>query len=547
VQRKLDLADIQGNIVRPYGRFGFPITRHLFFNIGNPAAGRKFVETLRHRVTGSQRWRGVDADADPDAPPRPRVTLNVGFSWLGLVALDLPTSTLGNMPVEFIDGMSKRCVILGDIGPSAAEHWDPIWHDAGKMNDKGVHVWVSLNAPAQPDGSPVPELDAQTAWLEQIARQADGVTLLSGHKGPNPAWQDSSAMMARLPDGTMLPTATEHFGFTDGISDPTFAGQYEPKDEADAVIGGGKFAPDSTSWAPLATGEFILGHVNEAQELPPTAPPWSFMRNGTFMVYRKLHENVGSFRSYIDQQAEQFQRLGGASSLEAARETLKAKMVGRWTNGIPLTIAPTYADALAIAAQWADIPAIQVKRSHQRTAAEAARLTAYGILLTNFHYADDEQGARCPVSAHTRRANPRDALDPYFGTPNAKPGSALSNRRRIMRRGAPYGDSSQGDDASEHGVIFMAICGSLFRQFEFVQQQWMQYGAAFNVGNDTDPLIGHHPKGAKFVIAADPDTSEIPFICPNLPQFVETRGGEYFFLPSLTALREIAQGSVDPT
>jgi Dyp-type peroxidase family len=540
VKRKLDLADIQGNIVRPYGRFGFPITRHLFFNIGNPASGRSFVEQLRHQVTGSERWRGVDAGSDPNAPPRPLVAINVGFSFLGLYALALPTATLGNMPVEFIDGMAKRWSILGDLGSSAPSEWDPIWRE------KEIHVWVSLNAAAQPDGGPIAALTEQTAWLEKIAADSGGVTLLTGHKGPDPRWQDASAIMCRAADGTMVPTPKEHFGFTDGIADPAFDGQYEPAEEADEVIGGGKFSPDDKNWASLATGEFILGHANEAQELPPTAPPWSLMRNGTFMALRKLHQNVASFRSYIDRQAEAFHGLGTTPSIEAARETLMAKMVGRWTSGIPLAIAATYTEAQAIEAEWSDIPAI-LRKGPNRTQAEAARQLAYEQLITNFRYLGDEHGSGCPVAAHIRRANPRDALDPTYGTPDVKPGSALSNRRRILRRGAPYGDSSQGDDASEHGVIFMAICGSLFRQFEFVQQQWMQYGASFNVGNDTDPLIGNHTTGAKFVIPVDPKSNDVPFICSNIPQFVETRGGEYFFLPSLTALRQIAQGSVDPT
>jgi hypothetical protein len=80
VQRKLDLADIQGNIVRPYGRYGFPITRHMLFNIGNAAAGRNFINKLRGQVTTSERWRGVDDNAGKDAPPRPLVCINVGFS-----------------------------------------------------------------------------------------------------------------------------------------------------------------------------------------------------------------------------------------------------------------------------------------------------------------------------------------------------------------------------------------------------------------------------------------------------------------------------------
>ena len=120
-------------------------------------------------------------------------------------------------------------------------------------------------------------------------------------------------------------------------------------------------------------------------------------------------------------------------------------------------------------------------------------------------------------------------------------GSALINRRRILRRGLPYGET-EGDD---HGIIFLAICSSLFRQFEFVQQQWIQYGLDFNAGSDTCPIVGNHDADAKLVIAAEPGGR--PFICDRMPQFVEPRGGDYFFIPSMTALRMIGMGIVDPT
>jgi deferrochelatase/peroxidase EfeB len=127
-------------------------------------------------------------------------------------------------------------------------------------------------------------------------------------------------------------------------------------------------------------------------------------------------------------------------------------------------------------------------------------------------------------------------------------GSIMNNRRRILRRGLPYGEAKDGgDDGDEHGIVLMALCASLFRQFEFVQQQWLQYGLDFNAGNDTCPITGAHGEGAKFVIPADPASGKPPFIMADLPQFVETRGGDYFFMPSMTALRMIAQGLVDPT
>jgi Dyp-type peroxidase family len=539
--RGLDLADIQGNILRPYGRFGFPFTRHMFFNIGNAADGRCFIERLRGQVTTAERWRGVDDPPHSNAPERPVVTMNIGFTFHGLLALGLPTRTLAGFPEEFIDGMAARGEILGDTGVSAPACWDDIWRTALALPGKRVHVWVSLSAQGNSDGTPVAELTRTTDWVKTA--MPAGVTLLSGHKGPNPEYQDSAAIMAPLPDGTCTPTASEHFGFTDGIGDPVFAGQYEPAEMTVNVIGSGKLLPGAQGWAPLATGEFILGHASEAQELPPAPQPWLFTRNGTFMAYRKLHENVGAFKTYIAAQAA---GLPNMSSPEAGAETLMAKMVGRWTSGLPLAVAPSFDEAQKLAAQWADIPEILRLASSARTQTQKARLVAYEALITNFTYTGDSEGGKCPVGAHIRRANPRDALDPLFGTSTTTPGSALTNRRRILRRGMPYGTTA-ADDESEHGVIFMALCGSLFRQFEFIQQQWIQYGSSFGLGNDTDPLVGRQAASAKFVIPADLSKPGVPHFCANLPQFVETRGGEYFFLPSLTALREIAEGSVDPT
>ena len=147
-----------------------------------------------------------------------------------------------------------------------------------------------------------------------------------------------------------------------------------------------------------------------------------------------------------------------------------------------------------------------------------------------------------------RRVNPRDMLGPTAGS-----GSALANRRRILRRGLPYGrvDPANPTDDGEHGIVFLAICSSLFRQFEFVQQQWVQYGLDFNVDSDTCPIVGNHGQSgqapANYVIPVDPNGSATPFVCAGVPQFVEPRGGEYFFVPSMTALRMIGMGIVDPT
>ena len=145
------------------------------------------------------------------------------------------------------------------------------------------------------------------------------------------------------------------------------------------------------------------------------------------------------------------------------------------------------------------------------------------------------------MGAHIRRAHPRDA----FGFQGR-----LINRRRITRRGLPYGPFAAEDqpvsDSDERGVIFMALNASISRQFEFVQQQWIQYGNDSHLGDDKDALMGNHGGKGRFMIAGDITPANPPFLCSNLPDFVELRGGDYFFLPSITALGMIALGLVDP-
>jgi hypothetical protein len=224
--RALDLPDIQGDIVLPYGRFGFPISRHLFFNIGNAAAGRRFIEQIRRAVTTAERWRDIDDDSNLQAPSRPLVAINIGVSFLGLLALRLPTRTLGLMPEEFIDGMAKRSSVLGDLESSSPDKWDPIWVAARESRDHQIHIWVSLNAQAKSDGAPVDALAERTEWLQTIALASDGVNLLRGHRGDDAAYQDSAALMRELAPGRRAPTSKEHFGFVNGVGDPVFAGQY---------------------------------------------------------------------------------------------------------------------------------------------------------------------------------------------------------------------------------------------------------------------------------------------------------------------------------
>jgi Dyp-type peroxidase family len=458
---KLDSTDVQGFALRGYN---FPLARFLFLRIPNARNGREFIARLVQHVATGELWD----------EGKPHTTVNVAFTYAGLAALDLPQASLQTFPVEFVEGMKARAGILGDTGKSAPDRWDDVWRQ------NPLHAWLGVYAQS------APELEDKCGEIRALAEATDGAEMIGS--------QEAAALVI---DGKI--SRKEHFGYTDGFGNPDYQGV-----DRDTQPGQGKLAPDGKSWVPLATGELLLGYADEAGELPAAPVPHLLARNGTFMVYRKLHQNVAAFRTYMREKGELYP--GG-------EKQLKAKFVGRWPDGTPLELSPNHEDPVVVADKNKNV---------------------------NFTYANDLDGARCPFGAHIRRANPRDA----FGF-----SGRLVNRRRIARRGMTYGayapDSEPVDDA-DRGVIFMALNASIFRQFEFVQQQWIEYGNDARQGNDKDALLGNHEGAGKFMIQGTEDVANSPFLCGRLPNFVELRGGDYFFIPSITALRMIGAGAVDP-
>lgn len=458
---KLNETDIQGFVLRGYN---LPVARYVFLHFKDAASARSLIGRLLHQITTGQRWENG----------KPQSTLNMAFTFRGLAALELPLATLLSFPVEFQQGMKVRAAILGDTGANSPERWDEVWHE-----DR-VHVWLGIN------GQTVEAIEERCAALGAVFSEVGGIIEM-GH-------QDAAAI--KVDD---KPTTKEHFGYTDGFGNPDFLGV--PRS---TQPGQGKLTEDG-SWAPLATGELLLGYADEAGELPLAPIPHILAWNGTFMVYRKLHQNVGTFRRYLDEQAA---RYGGG------KEKLAAKFIGRWRDGTPLELSPERPDAAI---------ANDPKRN------------------VNFTYGADAEGTRCPIGAHVRRVHPRDA----FGF-----NGRLINRRRITRRGLTYGRAVGEDEAAldteERGIIFMALNANLSRQFEFIQQQWVEYGNDAKQGNDKDPLMGNHGGHGKFVVQGDMSAANPPYICSHLPSFVELRGGDYFFVPSITGLGMLAMGLVDP-
>lgn len=520
--KQLDLLDIQGNVIRAYGRFGYPVARYVMINFRRSSSARFIVNEMTTRVTTAVEWGTAKAQI-----PKPEWTLNLAFTYPGLKVLELPRASLIGFSSEFVEGMKHRKDILGDDGPSAPEKWDPVWQNHRQELHLDIHMMVTLNA-----RSPALLEEAYT-WMNNILKPyGEQVCVLKGHRGDDGVLMDYQDVHVLLDPQTGKPSPKEHFGYTDGIGDPVIEGapSYDLK-----VEGRGKQMPDG-SWAPLAAGEFLLGHIDEAKEYPPAPLPILLSRNGTYMVYRKLHENVATFERYLDEHGKTYP--GG-------RELLAAKFVGRWRdNGAPLVKAP---DAQS-----------KAKFDEEFYAADHAKQDQ---MLSNFTFDDDMSGARCPFSSHIRRINPRASLQMKRGE---KPGEmvnsteafdtpgALTNRRRLLRRGFPYGQvKDKSRDDGNHGIVIMMINADINRQFEFVQQQWINYGNDFQASSEKEILLGNHSDNEKFrskaVLQVDPNSNEAPYFLSKIPRLVEMRGGEYFFIPSMTALRMMGKGIIDPT
>jgi len=459
----LALSDIQGNVLRGYPAFKF--ARFMFFRILSAEAGRRFLDRLSFLITPGE-W----------GDRRPPAAFNIGLSFAGLEALELPYECLASFPVEFQQGMKARARALGD-DPGV---WQPPW-DVGR-----VHVVVMVYAAN--DGERQRNCDEVSRIVDDINRD-DG--------GPRIETLQHQDCQWLTVDGE--PSRKEHFGFEDGISNPDVEGV---PDNGPAVDCGNP--DDSGEFRKIPAGEFILGYPGEGGEVAPMPLPLLLGRNGTYLVIRKLEQHVRAFRTFLKKASR---HLPHALGVDPA-DYLAAKMVGRWKNGSPLVLYP----------EGEPKP-----RDPNNT----------------FKYAADLAGASCPLGAHIRRANPRDSLG--FG-------GRLMSRHRLIRRGIAYGPylpETGGDGADEptlRGIMFLAF-NSGFDQFEFVQQAWIGSGDDFQQGDDMDPLVGSREE-RQMMIPGDEATARPPFLCAGIPRFVTSRGGDYFFVPSLTGLRLMATGEV---
>ena len=271
-------------------------------------------------------------------------------------------------------------------------------------------------------------------------------------------------------------------GYKDSIGQPAIEGS-----GVDPLPGQGR---------PIKAGEFVLGYPGEAGVPLPMPEPVVLGRNGTFFGIRKYQSRVGAFNRFLRDNAQ----------TDEERELLAAKLVGRWRSGAPLTLVPANDDS----ALGAD-----PRRNN------------------DFTYANDPEGKQAPLGCHMRRMNPRDTRMPVLTDVNL---------HRIVRRsttfGAPYDPNafSDRDDEVPRGLYFLFISAKAMATMEFLQREWINGGNFTGLGDERDPIVGLQEEGAAFTIPKAPVRRRVH----GIHTFNVLRGGEYMFMPSLSALKWLA-------
>ncbi len=492
---EVSFDDMQG-LVR-YGHGALKETCFMLLNIVNAGAAKEWIKTAP--VSSAARSK-----------KRPDTALQIAFTVEGLKTLGLADSIIEAFSDEFIVGMSgdeSRSRRLGDVSLNAPDYWD--W---GGQVQTVPHVLLLLYT----------KENAMANWRKTI----EGGTFFKAFQ-----------LLSELPTNDIRHNnkPIEPFGFRDGVSQPSVDWDYKQStDMHDRDLYSNLLAP----------GEVVLGYPNEygmyttrplidpkvdlsANELPDSleSPELKdFGRNGTYLVLRQLKQDVPGFWQFINQQTD-----GDKES----REQLASAMVGRQRDGTPL-----------------------VPLDNEKTPGESPQ--------NNFNYKQDPKGIKCPFGSHIRRSNPRTGDLPAGGTGlisrlirtlgfgNAEVDEdliAATRFHRILRRGRAYGSILEPDDAvkpdavdEDRGLQFICLVANISRQFEFVQNAWSMSSKFAGLQNERDPLLGHREP---LINGTSTDHFNQPVVegpmkknC-QLPQFISVRGGAYFFMPGIRALKYI--------
>jgi Dyp-type peroxidase family len=438
----------------------------------------------------------------------------IGFTAAGLKRLSVESSRrLAEIPgTAFHLGLARRSGLLGDYRDG---------NDAGHPSK-----WVVGAPGSEPDLMIVIAGDEDALARVQYLAQGTVTALTTLGAGVQVQWGNARADLPGF----------EHFGFKDGVSQPGIRGyaskgpdcylteRHLPLGDPEREFFG--YPGQHLVWP----GEFVHGYLASSPDPlipgPPRAAP-AWMRNSSFLVYRRLRQDVALFNQVMEGEAIRLRQLAGFENMSTAM--LKAKVIGRWPSGAPISRCPLGDDPRL----GQDPLANNDFRFDDDT---PVRSFAHGPARALPPAKGDIVGALCPVASHIRKVNVRDQASDIGG-------ASATQTRRILRVGVPFGTPlpTHGPDPlrGDRGMQFLSIQASIEDQFEFLQARWINNAARPRGPGGHDMLAGQKaaaPKGVRKsrLFGHDLQEGEVS----TTAQFVTATGGGYFFVPSLSTLKK---------
>lgn len=494
---QLELDEIQGDIIVGLQK---DFEAFLNFRITKAAPFKRFLKDIVPDITTARKAKEREflIAAQKAAGQHTRLSiigLNVGFTFEGLKALGVPNLS-SIIDVSFRNGLAAASAGLGD--PTAGEGSPAQWKVGGDAALHGILIVTGPNEAQVAAKVAALKVKAGTAWV--ISFEGDGKTrdLDRGH---------------------------EHFGFLDGVSQPAVRGQIDRAFPGHTFLDPSRNPNNPGQGLPGADlhwpGEFLFGYptqkVDDIDAPGPIADgglPW--MKNGSFMVFRRLKQFVPEFESFVATTA-------AAKGMDP--QLLGARMVGRWKSGSPVSLSPLQDNP----AQGAD-----------------------ELQNNDFEFGDDGAARRCPYSAHIRKSYPRNDITPAgSGLPTEfeqrDASEADTQTHRIMRRGIPFGEevddteAEQSKTLNDRGLMFVCYQTSLTRQFEFILKAWVNNPNFAKPSIGFDPILGAAGGAARDFVGASVNYPTGPDGPPTIlmADFIIPTGGGYFLMPSIKAIRTV--------